>query len=77
MKIDGTRAAFAAMLKVKGVHNILGESRFTVSNYRKYLKEGRSISLDKMEEMLLRYGAKVVKEKQWKLPNYPYNTPKQ
>lgn len=76
-KITGTRAAFQALIARRGIYKKLGIERSTVANYKRYLKQGKSISTDKMEEMLLKAGAKVVKEKQWKLPNQPYNTPKQ
>lgn len=71
MKITGTREAFYQMLQVPAVHNILGISKQTVSNMRRTMegREGRNPpTLDKMEEMLTRYGAKVVKEKVWEVP---------
>jgi transposase len=66
MEIKGTKEAFVQMLSERGVYKKLGVDRSTVANWKTYLKEGRSISLDKMEEMLLKYGASVVQEKVWK-----------
>ncbi|WP_343566320.1 hypothetical protein [Sphingobacterium sp.] len=67
MEVKGTKEAFAQMLSERGVYKKLGVDRSTVANWKTYLKEGRSISLDKMEEMLLKYGASVVQEKVWKV----------
>jgi len=40
-----------------------------VSNWKKYIETGSArVTTDKMEEMLLKYGAEVAKEKVWKLP---------
>lgn len=64
-QITGTREAFAAMLQERGVYKKLGVTKGTAHNYKRYLKEGKSISLDKMEQMLLKYGASVVQEKVW------------
>ncbi|MBD0353538.1 MAG: hypothetical protein ICV65_20530 [Flavisolibacter sp.] len=68
MKVAGTRKAFATMIDNRGVYKKLGVSRSTVATWKIYLKEGKSLSLDKMEEMLDKYGATVVKEKVWELP---------
>lgn len=67
MEVKGTKEAFVQMLSERGVYKKLGVDRSTVANWKTYLKEGRSISLDKMEEMLLKYGASVVQEKVWKV----------
>jgi hypothetical protein len=67
MKINGTREAFSTILEEKNVYLRLGVDRATVSTYKKYLREGKSISIDKMEEMLKKYGATVVQEKVWEL----------
>ncbi|MBD0288517.1 MAG: hypothetical protein M3342_06025 [Bacteroidota bacterium] len=56
------------MIDNRGVYKKLGVSRSTVATWKIYLKEGKSLSLDKMEEMLDKYGATVVKEKVWELP---------
>lgn len=64
-RITGTREAFSAMLQERGVYKKLGVTRATANNYKRYLKEGKSISLDKMEEMLLKYGAAVIQDKIW------------
>lgn len=68
MKITGTREAFASILEEKNVYLKLGVERATVSTYKIYLREGKRVSIDKMEEMLLKYGAKPVKEKVWSMP---------
>ncbi|MDR0266046.1 hypothetical protein [Sphingobacterium sp. 2149] len=67
MEVKGTKEAFVQMLSERGVYKKLGVDRSTVANWKTYLKEGRSISLDKMEEMLLKYGASVVQEKVWEV----------
>ncbi|MNK30193.1 hypothetical protein D3C87_486080 [compost metagenome] len=67
MEVKGTKEAFVQMLSERGVYKKLGVDRSTVANWKTYLKQGRSISLDKMEEMLLKYGASVVQEKVWEV----------
>lgn len=73
MKIEGTREAFIQMLQERGVYKKLGVDRSTVSNWKRYLDEGQTVSLDKMEEMLLKYGATVVKEKIWEFCKHKTN----
>ncbi len=66
MHITGTRTAFLKMTAERGVYKKLGVERSTVANWKKQLSEnGKGVSLDKMEEMLLKYGASVVQEKVW------------
>lgn len=65
MEFVGTKAAFEKMLEVPAVNKVLGVDSSTVANWKRYVKEGRLISTDKMEEMLQRYGAKVKQEKIW------------
>ena len=71
MKIIGTKEAFLAMISERGVYNKLGVDRSTVSTWKRTMDgtdtRNSPPSLDKMEEMLLRYGALVVKEKVWRL----------
>jgi hypothetical protein len=55
------------MLQERGVYKKLGVDRATVSNWKRYLSSGKTVSLDKMEDMLIKYGAIPVKEKIWKL----------
>ena len=69
MTIEGTRTAFGQLLEIKGIHRYLGVSAPTVSNWKRYLASGGQISLDKMEEMLLRFGAEVKQEKVWTVPS--------
>lgn len=69
MTIEGTRTAFGQLLEIKGVHRYLGVSAPTVSNWKRYLASGEQISIDKMEEMLLRFGAEVKQEKVWVIPS--------
>lgn len=56
------------MIARRGVYKQLGVDRSTVSNWRSLLKTD-GITLDKMEEMLLKYGARVLHEKEWQLPD--------
>lgn len=65
MQVTGTKAAFEKMLKVPSLNKKLGVDSSTVANWKRYVREGRLISTDKMEEMLQRYGAKVKQEKIW------------
>ncbi len=67
MQIEGTREAFAKMISERGVYKKLGVDVTTVSNWKIYLKQGKSISLDKMEEMLIKSGAVVAREKVWNI----------
>lgn len=68
MVIKGTKQAFLRMLEERGVSNKLGVDRSTVSNWKRALSgedEKYRPTLDKMEEMLLKYGATVKREKEW------------
>lgn len=67
MQIEGTKAAFTALISERGIYKRLGVERSTVSGWKAYLREGKSISLDKMEEMLLKAGAKVVQPVIWEV----------
>ncbi len=65
--IEGTRAAFAALLSQRGIYKQLGIDRRTVASYKNRLNKGESISLDKMEEVLTNAGAIVERDKVWRL----------
>lgn len=65
MQIEGTRQAFEKLISERGVYKRLGVERSTVSTWKIYLREGKSISLDKMEEVLIKSGATVTQEKVW------------
>jgi hypothetical protein len=67
MQVIGTKQAFEAMISQRGIYKTLGVSVPTVSNWKRYIASGRAISLDKMEEMLQKFGAKVVKDKIWEV----------
>jgi hypothetical protein len=62
MIVIGTEKAFLEMLNERGVYKRLGVDRSTVSNWK---KQRQKVSLDKMEEMLVKAGASVVNEKSW------------
>ena len=64
-KIKGTKEAFTEMLNERGVYKKLGVERSTVANWKTYLRKGEKLSLDKMEEMLKKYGAKVISQEVW------------
>lgn len=69
MEITGTREAFLYMLDERGVYKKLGVSISRVSNWKRALAgidDNNKPTLDKMEEMLERYGAAVAREKVWK-----------
>jgi hypothetical protein len=67
MQVEGTRAAFQMMISERGIYKRLDVERSTVATWKIYLREGKSISLDKMEEMLIRSGATVALEKVWEI----------
>jgi len=67
MEVEGTQQAFAALINQRGIYKTLGVDRRTVAGWKIYLKEGKSISLDKMEEILIKGGATVRQEKVWDL----------
>jgi hypothetical protein len=67
MVVTGTREAFIKLISERGIYKRLGVKVSTVSSWKLYLKQGKSISLDKMEEMLLKAGAIVVQEKVWEV----------
>jgi len=67
MEITETKTAFSKMIAERGIYKKLGVDRSTVANWKIYLREGKSISLDKMEEMLINYGANVKREKVWEI----------
>ena len=62
MEVTGTKRAFLQMIKERGVYKKLGVSMPTVSNWK---RNPNRVTLDKMEEMLLKYGATVIQEKIW------------
>lgn len=67
-KITGTREAFATLLSERGIYKKLGVERSTVSNWKRGVEgvdSSKCPSIDKMEEMLLKAGARVAKEKIW------------
>lgn len=72
MEVEGTQQAFAALINQRGIYKALGVDRRTVAGWKIYLKEGKSISLDKMEEMLIKGGATVKQEKVWRLDSISY-----
>jgi hypothetical protein len=65
MRVEGTRVAFETLISERGIYKRLGVERSTVATWKIYLREGKSISLDKMEEMLIKAGATVAQEKVW------------
>lgn len=70
MKVTGTREAFLKMLETPAVYKVLGVTRGTVSAWKAGVSGtgDRPPTLDKMEEMLLKYGASVEREKVWRIP---------
>lgn len=66
MKINGTKEAFLKLIFRRGIYKELNVDRSTVSNWK---KGQQGLTLDKMEEILLRGGATVVKEKTWNIPS--------
>lgn len=64
--MSSTTKAFLQLLKKRGIYKHLGVTSQTVSNWRKYATSGK-ISEDKMQQMLLKAGAKLVQDKVWEL----------
>jgi hypothetical protein len=75
MEIVGTKAAFLKMLEDFDLHKKLEISRSTVANYKRIMETGDTsngdITLNKMEQMLEKYGAVVAQEKAWKFSSVP------
>ena len=69
MTITTTRAAFIELLNQRGIYKKLVVARSRVSHWKKYLKDGtgESITIDRMEQLLLVAGATVVQEKVWEV----------
>jgi hypothetical protein len=70
-KVTGTREAFMKLLQTRGIYNTLGVDRSHVSNWKRALRgedDKYMPTLNKMEEMLIKAGASIVKEKVWNLP---------
>jgi hypothetical protein len=70
MTFESTPQAFMALINERGIYKKLGVDRSTVSNWKRALagQDRRNMpSLDKMEEILGRYGAKVISEKIWQI----------
>lgn len=65
MEVEGRRRAFELMIQERGIYRKLGVERSTVSGWKKYLKEGKSISEDKMKEMLMNYNAIMIRSEVW------------
>lgn len=59
------------VLQERGVYKKLGITVSTVSNLRRAMEreDSRIPSLDKMEEMLANFGATILQEKVWELPD--------
>lgn len=68
-KITGTREAFEFMISKRGIYKTLGVSPVTVASWKRSLngKDSRGLSLDKMEEMLIKAGYFVYEEKIWNI----------
>lgn len=66
-----TKEAFEKMISNRGVYKTLGVDRSTVSVWKLSIAgkiDRQPPTTDKMQEMLLRYGAKIIQEKVWYLP---------
>lgn len=68
-----TTEAFAAMIQLRGIHNDLGLTGGTTRQWRKAVNDHPDdptrwgITINRMEELLIMTGHKVVQEKLWKL----------
>lgn len=67
-----TTEAFANMIQIRGIHHELGIESTTVRYWRKKVNDNPEnpkswgITTDKMEELLILTGHKVIQEKLWK-----------
>lgn len=73
MQVDGTKQAFNTLINQRGIYKQLGVDRRTVAGWKLYLKKGKSLSTDKMEEVLFRGGASVIHDKTWYLDTICYD----
>jgi len=65
-----TEEAFKHVIGQSDCHAKTGVSHTLISQYRRWLKDGSyrtKPSIEKMEEMLLKYGAVVKQDKIWEL----------
>lgn len=58
-----TKEAFAALIKKKNWWEGIGVTSSAAYNFRNRLKENKPISLEKMEEILIKAGFKKIPEK--------------
>lgn len=65
MEIAEIREAFVQKLSQRAVYKKLNVGRSTVASGNHGISEGHSISLDKMEESLLKYNTEIVQDKVW------------
>lgn len=63
-----TKEAFAQLIHKRGWYNDCGIAYTTANNLAKRFKDG-NLSQEKMDEVLIKAGFKVVQEKQWELKN--------
>jgi hypothetical protein len=67
-----TEEAFKKIIYKSDFHEKTGLSHSRITNYRRYLEGNTSVSnrrptMEQMEKLLLKYGAKVIHEKMWKI----------
>jgi hypothetical protein len=71
MNVHGTREAFMRMLSERGVYKKIGVSRTTANNWKRAIlgDDLRNIpTINKMENLLNKFGAFVITEKVWEMP---------
>jgi len=71
MQIEGTRQAFNLLIQERGIYKRLGVDRSTVATWKIYLNDGKKISLDKMNEILIRGGAEMKQDALWEIKYDP------
>ena len=64
MQVTGTKEAFFKMLSERGIYKKLCVDKSTVSNWKRNVT---AVTLDKMEEILIRSGAEVLQDKTWNI----------
>lgn len=60
-----TKEAFLKLTEKRGWYKDLGIAKEAAWSLAKRVRDGEPVSTDKMEEVLVKAGAKVVQEKQW------------
>ncbi len=64
-EVIGTQNAFLKMISQRGISSQLEVDKSTVSNWKRYITSGKTVSKEKMEEMLIKAGWKTTSQQAW------------